>query len=218
MASQDQYTDAHVIEQVLKGETALYEILIRRYNPSLYKTGRSYNFNHVETQDLMQETFIDAFRNLATFENRSGFKTWLVRIMLNHCYHKKQKFSFKNEIVHEVNEYANPMFSNPSNDTGKVVQNRELSHIIEQALSSIPLDYRLVFSLREMNGLSTAEAAKVLEISEANVKVRLNRAKSLLRSAIEKKYSAEEIFEFNQVYCDAIVENVMRRIKEDLGG
>lgn len=72
----------------------------------------------------------------------------------------------------------------------------------------------MVFSMREMNGLNVAETANLLEISEANVKVRLHRAKSMLRSEIEKAYSAEEIFEFNLIYCDALTENVMRSINE----
>ena len=216
MTTTEQYTDEQIIEQILSGETALYEILIRRYNPYLYKTGRAYNYHHEETQDLMQETFIDAYRNLAGFERRSSFKTWIIRIMLNHCYHKKQKLSFQNEIVRDVNEYAKPMFTGFHNDTNRMVQNRELSRIIEQALTELPEDYRLVFSLREINGLNVAETAKLLEISEGNVKVRLNRARNLLRKEIEKTYSTEEIFEFNLVYCDAIVENVMHRIAKEI--
>ena len=54
---------------------------------------KSYNYNHEDTQDLMQETFIDAYKSLSRFENRSSFKTWIIKIMLNHCYRKKQKFS-----------------------------------------------------------------------------------------------------------------------------
>lgn len=215
MTGVEQYTDEQIIEAVLNGETGLYEILIRRYNPYLYKTGRAYNYQHTETQDLMQETFIDAYRNLAGFQFRSSFKTWIIRIMLNHCYRKKQKRSFQNEITRDVNEYAKPLFTGMSNDTNNIIQNRELSRIIEQAISAIPLDYRMVFSLREINGLNVAETAKLLEITEANVKVRLNRARTLLRKEIEKTYSTEEIFEFNLVYCDAIVENVMRQIAHE---
>ena len=73
------------------GETALYEIIIRRYNPYLYKTGRSYGYNHQDTEDLMQETFINAYTNLKKFENRSSFKTWVTRIMLNNCFQKKEE-------------------------------------------------------------------------------------------------------------------------------
>lgn len=214
MAGFEEYTDTQVIENILNGQTALFEILIRRNNPFLYKAGRSYNYNHEDTQDLMQETFIDAYKSLSRFENRSSFKTWIIKIMLNHCYRKKQKFSYKNEIAKDINENSKPMFSNSHNDSGKVVTNRELNYVIENALQQVPLDYRMVFSLREMSGLNIAETAETLNISEANVKVRLNRAKTMLRKEIEKSYSAEDIFDFNLVYCDAIVHRVMNKIKE----
>src|ERR1700733_14030648 len=100
----EQYSDIEVIHKILNGEPAMFEILIRRNNPFLYKVGRSYNYNHQDTQDLMQDTFIDAYINLSKFENRSSFKTWLIKIMLNNCFKKKQKFSFKNEIINDTND------------------------------------------------------------------------------------------------------------------
>ena len=212
MTSFTKYTDEKIIENILGGEIAQYEIFIRRNNPFLYKVGRSYNYSHEDTQDLMQESFIDAYKNLSKFENRSSFKSWIIKIMLNHCFRKKKKFSFKNEIVAEIMDSSEPMFKRSENDTYKVVANRELHCIIEKALGSVPFDYRMVFTLREMNGLSVSETAKALDISEANVKVRLIRAKTMLRKEIEKSYSAEEIFEFNLIYCDAIVDHVMQTI------
>ncbi len=207
------YSDMDIVQQVLDGELALFEILMRRYNAALYKTGRTYNYNHEDTQDLMQETWINAYKNLQTFENRSSFKTWLVKIMLHHCYHKNKKFSFKNEIPVDINEKSAPMYNNSEHtDTSKAVNNKELNHVIEIALQNIPFDYRMVFLSREMNGLSVNETAETLNISEANVKVRLNRAKAMLRKELEKSYTAEDIFEFNLKYCDAIVHRVMTEI------
>ncbi|MCO5236694.1 MAG: sigma-70 family RNA polymerase sigma factor [Chitinophagaceae bacterium] len=205
-------TETQIIDRILDGEKFLYELLVRRFNPCLYKIGRSYHYNHEDTQDLMQDTFIDAYKNLDKFERRSGFKTWIIRIMMNNCYHKKNKFGFKNEFSQDLRENSIPMFSNPDNDGNKIVHNRELTHIIEEALMKIPFDYRMVFSLREINGLSVNETSELLHITESNVKVRLNRAKALLRARIEKEYAATELFEFNLIYCDAIVENVMKKI------
>lgn len=208
-----QLTDTEAIQKILDGDIALFELLIRRYNPVLYKTGRSYGYNHDDVEDIMQECFISAYTHLPGFRGQASFQTWIIKIMLNHCYQKKQKFSFKNEITgHRMTDETHiPMFSN-STDTYKTIANRELSHIIERAVEEIPLDYRLVFSMREVNGLSVAETAEALGISESNVKVRLNRAKGMLRRQIEKMYSAEDIFEFNLVYCDAIVNRVMAKI------
>lgn len=207
-------SETQIVERILNGEKSLYELIVRRFNPYLYKVGRSYNYNHEDTQDLMQDTFVDAYKNLSQFEGRAGFKTWLIRIMLNNCYRKKEKFSYKNETAKQLQENSQPMFSNKNNDTHKIVQNRELGHIIEEALGKIPEEYRMVFSLREINGMNVAETAELLHISEANVKVRLNRCKALLRTEIEKSYAGEELFEFNAVYCNAVTARVMNIINE----
>ena len=104
--------------------------------------------------------------------------------------------------------------SNQSMDTYRSVLNNELSNVIVGALTSIPLEYRMVFSLRELNGMSTAETAETLDISETNVKVRLNRAKQMLREKVEKMYTPEDIFEFNLIYCNRIVNGVMKAISK----
>jgi len=207
-------SEEEIIQRILAGEKPLYELIVKRFNPTLYKIGRSYNFNHQDTQDLMQDSFIDAYKNLKQFEGRAHFKTWIIRIMLNNCYRKKEKLSFKNELTTDFNENAKPMFSNTQYNAVNNIQNRELGHIIENALATITEDYRIVFSLREINGLNVAETAELLGISEANVKVRLNRAKTILRNKIELAYSNVELYEFNLQYCDAIVINVMQKIND----
>jgi len=213
----EQFSDIEVIQKILAGEIQLFEILIRRNNPFLYKTGRSYGYGHHDVEDLMQETFINAYTSLSKFENRSSFKTWIIRIMLNNCFQKRQKFSFRNEVTNDyaINETSTPMYSNNQHtDLNKTIINRELSHVIENSLEKVPIDYRIVFSLREINGLNVSETAEILNITESNVKVRLNRAKSMLKKEIEKTYTAADIFEFNLIYCDAIVKRVMDSINQ----
>ncbi|MBV4360660.1 sigma-70 family RNA polymerase sigma factor [Pinibacter aurantiacus] len=211
----EQYSDLELIRLILSGDIALFELLIRRNNAILYKTGRSYDYGHEDTQDLMQETYIDAYRNLSKFEGRASFRTWITKIMLNKCFHHRHKLSFSNEVPSEISDKSIPMYSSNRNaDTVNAVVNRELGLIVETALKHLSLDYRMVFSLREVNGFSVEETAETLGISEANVKTRLNRAKGMLRKEIEKHYQPEEIFEFNAVYCDAMVERVMRELRE----
>ncbi|MEO5642463.1 MAG: sigma-70 family RNA polymerase sigma factor [Bacteroidia bacterium] len=209
-------SEGEIIDKIIKGDETLFELLIRRNNPFLYKTGRAYGYNHEDTEDLMQETFVNAYINLSRFEKRASFKTWIIKIMLNNCFQKRQKFSFKNEKAGSniINEKSTPMYSgNKQADTGKNVINNELYYVIENSLQKVPEDYRMVFSLREINGLNVAETAELLNITPSNVKVRLNRAKAMLRDEIQKIYSPGEIFEFNAVYCDAMVKRVMNEIK-----
>lgn len=211
----EKYSDLEIIQIINEGDVRLFEILIRRYDPFLYKIGRTYRYNHEDTEDLMQDAYINAYCNLKKFENRSSFKTWLTRIMLNVCYQKRHKLSFKNEITSDniQNEKSNILFHHSTNNE-KMAMNKELGHVLENAIHKIPEDYRVVFTLRELNGLSVAETSEAMGISESNVKVRLNRAKSMLQKEIKKMYSPQEIFEFNLIYCDVMVNRVMAKIYE----
>ena len=204
------FAETDLIKKIVQGETTLYEVIIRRYNPLLHKTGRAFGFNHADTQDLMQESFVNAYLNLPGFEHRSSFKTWILKIMIRNCSKKKSKLSFKNEPASLIYDNSTPMFSDHHyNDVNKEIVNRELCSLIEQAVGRLPSEYGIVFTLREVNGLSVAETADALGITESNVKVRLHRAKAMLRKELEKSYSPTDIFEFNLIYCDAMVNRVM---------
>ncbi|OQP43192.1 RNA polymerase subunit sigma-24 [Niastella yeongjuensis] len=212
--SVQQYSDAEVIRQVLTGNTALFEIIIRRYNPYLYKVGRSYGFNHQDTEDLMQETFINSYVNLKQFAERSSFKTWLITIMLHQCYRKTHKFNYSKEQTADLLPENSSFMFLPTNhsNTDDAVLNKEFNKVVEACLQQLPQEYRTTFALRELAGLSVAETAEAMNTTPANVKVRLNRAKAMLRKAIEKTYSTEDIYEFNLIYCDRIVDGVMKHI------
>src|SRR5437764_8691727 len=128
----DLLQEAEIIRRILLGETALFEVLIKRSNASLYKTGMAYGFNHHDVEDLMQESYISAYTNLSRFEQRASFKTWIIKIMLNHCYHKVKKHSFSREKPNDIaqHEHTTPMFaSNP--DTNKTIMNKELTKILQ---------------------------------------------------------------------------------------
>lgn len=210
MNAQSQYSDLELIQKVLNKETAFFELIIRRNNPFLYRIGKMYHFSHEDTQDLMQDSYIQAYTHLSQFENRSSLKTWLSKIMVNQCYKRTQKWSSKNMESLENNAQVYNRYDGA--ETSKKVMNAELNSVLEKALLHIPEDYRTVFTLREINGLNVFETAEILDISENNVKVRLNRAKNFLRTEIEKVYNREEVFEFNLIYCDAMVNRVMKEI------
>lgn len=206
--------DSEVIAEVMKGNANAYEIIVRRYNGYLYKIGRSYGYKHEDVQDLMQETYVNAFRNLSKFRQDASLLTWLSRIMLNNCYHKKERLSYQKEIATETVENKSlPMFNSQLPNANNTVMNDELRSILENAILHLPDTYRTVFTLRQLNGMSVRETAETMELSESNVKVRLNRAKGMLQQEIEKSYSSEEIFEFNLIYCDAMVERVMQAVR-----
>lgn len=208
-------TEQEIIEKIVAGDTALFEILMRRYNGPLYKLARCYGFNHQDAQDLMQEAYLAAYTNLGKFENRSSFKTWVSKILVNKCIYKLTYGPAKRELPEsdKISDTAEPMLvQTESNKTEKDVINREFSRILEHSLEEMPVIYRSVFILREIEGLSVAETADVLTITPVNVKVRLNRAKAILQKKMEKFYSAADIYEFNVQYCDELVKNVFAEI------
>ena len=212
--TQHTLNDLDIISLVLSGNIEGYEKIIRRYNGYLYKIGKSYGFGHDDVEDLMQETYINVFVNLKKFESRSSFKTWIVRIMLNNCYHKKVKLKHQEQSINDVMENNNFLsFSNGNEETRDVLQNTELKEVIEAAIHRIPENYRLVFTLRELNGMSVHETSEALNITEGNVKARLSRSKVMLQKEIKKTYSPEEIFEFNLIYCDGMVAKVMKAVR-----
>lgn len=208
-------SEEEIIQKILDGEMALFEILIRRYNSILYKIARSYDFNHEEAQDLLQETHISGYQNLKKFESRSSYKTWIAKIMVNKCLYKLSYGSSKYEISHQVSdENSQPMFSSKKQNTEHDVLNKELSHILEKSLEKIPVHYRTVFILREVEGLTVAETAEMLSLTPVNVKVRLNRAKNLLQKELERYYSKTQLYDFNLIYCDSVVKNVFDAISK----
>lgn len=211
-------SDGDVIHRVLEGETAFFEILIRRYNPVLYKIARSYGFNHTDAEDLMQDAHVAAFEQLAQFEHRATYKTWISKIMINKCLYKLRYGYFRYEVPdgERISEEAVPALTLQSGAaTESTVLNKELSRALEYSLQQIPLAYRCVFILREIEGFSVAETAGLLEISTVNVKVRLNRAKALLQKQLEQLYTSSELYEFNLVYCDGIVSRVFALIRKE---
>jgi RNA polymerase sigma-70 factor (ECF subfamily) len=207
------FSEKELIESIVGGNSGQFEVLIRRNNTMLYKIGRSYGFNHEDTQDLMQDTFLDAYTGLPKFQGRSAFRTWLVKIMLSNCYAKGRKADHKYEQAADINENSTPIYANTQTETNMIVMNRELATVIENALKKVPVEYRMVFSLREISGMNVSETAEALDISETNVRARLSRAKAMLRKEVEKSYSPEDIFEFNLVWCDRMVQRVMGEIK-----
>lgn len=207
-------TDAEIIKKVLDGEVALFEVLMRRHNSVLYKIPRGYGFNHQDAEDIVQETYVNAYTQLKNFEHRASFKTWVTKILINKCLYKLgSEYSKKEQPQSElINENAQPMHTSqlqqPDNDLIK----KELAKVLENSLQLIPVPYRAVFILRELEGFNVAETAELLSITPTNVKVRLNRAKVMLQKQLEQFYSSTDLYDFKDNYCTEIVKEVFNNI------
>jgi RNA polymerase sigma-70 factor (ECF subfamily) len=202
-------SDDEVIKRVLLGEKDLYAVIIRRHNQRLYRVGMAIVANDTEVEDAMQVTYINAWENLGKFKFLSSFSTWLTRIMVNECLRIKKRKHFL-EMKEETINGSQQNMKQP-NAVSKLV-NDELKKAMQQAIQDLPEKYRVVFILRELEDMSVAETKECLAISEVNVKVRLNRAKSMLRNSLSGIYKSADLFEFHLSRCDRMVDNVMRQI------
>ncbi|MGV3629761.1 MAG: RNA polymerase sigma factor [Bacteroidota bacterium] len=202
--------DEEIVDRVLQGETALYEILIRKFNLRLYRISMSIVKDDMEAEDVMQTAYTNAYLQLAGFQNKSGFGTWLTRIVINESLlHRKKQLKRKQLLVSQTENDRHSV-----NNPFKELMNQELKTVLESAVSNLPEKYRLVFVMREIEEMSTQETMDILDLSESNVKVRLNRAREMLRNDLSAYYKSEQVFEFNLVRCDRIVSFVMNKIAD----
>jgi RNA polymerase sigma-70 factor (ECF subfamily) len=208
-------SDEEVVERVLAGDTALYEVVMRRYNTRLYRVARSILKNDGEAEDVMQDAYVKAFQHLSQFARRARFSTWLTRIAVHEAIARVQKArrfeDWDNMNENQQNEIgATPLRSNPESETASV----EMSKILEQAIEKLPDGYRAVVMMRDVEDMTTAEAAECLSLSEENVKIRLHRAHGMLRKELyaNARISAADAFPFHAPRCDRVVANVFTRL------
>ncbi len=208
-------SDEEVVERVLAGETALYEVVMRRYNTRLYRVARAILKNDGEAEDVMQDAYVKAFQHLGQFAGRAKFSTWLTRIAVHEALarvHKARRCEDWDDMnENQQNEIgATSLKSNPESETASV----EMSKILEQAIEKLPEAYRAVVMMRDVEEMTTAETAECLSLTEENVKVRLHRAHGMLRKELyaNARISAADAFPFHAPRCDRVVANVFARL------
>jgi RNA polymerase sigma factor (sigma-70 family) len=209
----DRMSDNDIVLRVLSGEKDLYALLVSRYNQRLYRIAMSIIKDDAEAEDVMQVAYIHAYENLARFEFRSGFSTWLTRILINESLLrvKRRKQSWVLENDQGENEIYQRAATKVQNPLMKLL-NAELKEVLEEAIYQLPEKYRTVFIMREIEDMNVAETQACLDLSEANVKVRLNRAKAMLRNSLNAFYKNEEILHFHLSRCERVRTNVMSKI------
>jgi RNA polymerase sigma-70 factor (ECF subfamily) len=204
-------TDLQIISEILDGNKEKYALLMRKYNQRLYRISKGFLKEEAEIEDVMQETYIRAFQNLVKFENRSQFGTWITKILINECLQRIKKINKKMLFENsEENTVTMNITDNQNPETNTL--NKELKQVLERKIELLPEKYKIVFLMREVENMSIDETSEVLEITVANVKVRLNRAKEMLRRSLIEMYPVKETFEFNLIRCNRIAENVMTHI------
>ena len=208
-------TDEEVVARVLGGERALFEILMRRHNPRLFHTARAIVRDDAEAEDVMQDAYVRAFAALGQLQGRAKFSTWLTRIAVNEALARRRRAGRQTHLDTIMDDENEPsLVATHQDDPERANGNRELGAVLEAAIDSLPAGYRVAFVLREVDGLSTAEAAQCLEITEDALKVRLHRAHLALRVLVEAQLgeAVKQVYGFEATRCNRVVAAVLLRI------
>lgn len=206
-------TDQQIVEEILQGQKDAFEILIRRYNQRLYRIIRIYIRDEDEIEDLIQETYLSCYENLAGFNRRAAFSTWLTRIAINkallHLRERKKKLS----ILDSLKELFSDMEKNHNsvNPEEKMIS-QETKIQLEKLVDRLPDKYREVFMMSQIVQMKSVDIASCLDISEENVRVRLLRAKRILKDRLEPALAQNALFEFGNERCDLLTFQVMEMI------
>ena len=209
----DTISDHEIITRILHGEKNLYSLIVRRYNQRLYRVAMSIINDDAEVEDVMQVAYINAYENLGKFAFKASFSTWLTRILINESLlrlKKRGKSINMNDDTMDKEIYQQHKIE-VQTPVAKML-NSELKFALEEAIRQLPEKYRAVFIMREIEDMNVAETQACLDISEANVKVRLNRAKALLKDSLSQFYKKEDILHFHLSRCDRVIEGVMKGI------
>lgn len=209
-------SDEEIVSRVIAGEPLLFELLMRRHNQRVYRTVRAILGADEDAEDVMQQTYLNAYSHLASFAGNSRFSTWLTSIAVNEALGRRRKSGVAAlRIVKSMGE-DDPMLHIQSDapDPEQQVMTSELQQLLEQEITTLPEHYRIVLMLRQVEGLSTEETAQSLGVSSDVVKTRLRRARMMLREALLDRagLSFDRLFEFHAPRCDRVVGAVMQKI------
>jgi RNA polymerase sigma-70 factor (ECF subfamily) len=208
-------SDEQVVGRILSGQTALFEVLMRRHNERIYRAARAILRDESEAEDVMQQAYVNAYSHLRQFDGRSKFSTWLTRIVIHEALARIRRRGRYTNMNHDrpfTAQAAAPMTSTP--DPERQAFACELGVLIESAIDRLPDRAREVFVLRQVEGMSTEEVAATLDVSEAVIKTRLSRARVTVRRDLYRHAGIAEAnaFRFLRPRCDRVVAGVLARI------
>jgi RNA polymerase sigma-70 factor, ECF subfamily len=209
--------DSELLQSAREGNATAFDTLIRRHDRFLYRIARSVLLDDYEAEDVVQETFIKAFKGLENFRGEARLSTWLTRIALNEALARKRRRRNTVELEalqHRTNALEpSPMIA-PAQDPELSTAQQQIRKLLERAIDGLPDSLRTVFVMRDVEELSTAEAARLLGLGEPTVKTRLHRARRMLRELLGDQIAASlnDVFPFERQRCDLLVERVLNQV------
>ncbi|HUH41252.1 MAG TPA: RNA polymerase sigma factor [Castellaniella sp.] len=218
--------DLALFQRAADGDVPAFDQLMRRYNQRMYRTARSILRDEMDAEDAVQEAWWKAYQHLKDFRAQASPATWLTRIVINEALMRLRRNKSRDAViqlsdsdpqVHESMKTLEPLSTAlpATSQPDQLVWRAELRRLIEQQIDALPDSYRAVFMMRGVEGMSSAEVAQALEISEAAVRVRYMRARRLMQGGLQGTLDqhAHEAFSFAGARCDRIVAGVHARMR-----
>jgi RNA polymerase sigma-70 factor, ECF subfamily len=202
-------SDEEIVARVVAGERSLFEALMRRHNARVYRAARAITGDDHEAEDVMQDAYVRAYEHLGEFRGHARFSTWLLRIAVHEAL-ARVRLGRRFEPGHPEALSMHASTESPEQQASDI----EMRRVLGTAIDVLPAEFRVVFVLRIVEGMSGAETAECLGIPEETVKTRLFRARARLQHALIEEIDPklERTFAFHLLRCDRIVSSVMRRI------
>lgn len=210
--------DLDLVGRAAAGEAKAVREIIQSNNQRLYRLVRSVLRDEAEIEDVLQEAYLNAFRNLSGFHGEASLSTWLSRIALNAAFLRlrsknrlKRAEPVREELTAEIIPFPH---ASTHDDPERVMAQRQLLELVEEAADALPEDFRLVFVARVIEGLSVEETAELLAVPAATVKTRLHRARKLIRERMEASIGPilTDAFPFAGKRCARLTETVLARL------
>jgi RNA polymerase sigma-70 factor, ECF subfamily len=212
--------DAELVQLACQRDGAAFRAIMQRHNRRLYRLARSVTRNDTEAEDVVQEAYVRAFSNLATFRGESSLATWLSRIALNEALGRLRSRRPSADLTEiesrpptqsQIIPFPN---SSPQLDPERTMAQREIQLIVERAIDELPEAFRTVLVARVIEEMSIEETADLLGIRPETVKTRLHRARGLLKEALEKRVGSvlSDAFPFEGQRCERMTSAVLRRL------
>lgn len=194
MASE--YTDKKLLEQLREKNKAAQKQLVQKYYSNMYSIAYRYLNRKEDVEDILQESFINAIQKIDQFQERSSLKTWLITIVINNCLMNIRSSKKNPEISVEdlLPKFDRDGFREPEPnwstriDAEDIIRDSRKRKLVKEAIDKLPDNYRAILLLRDIEGYSVRETSELLDITEANVKSRLHRARAALKKLLEELY------------------------------
>jgi len=188
-----QQSDNALIEEFRAGSLEAFEELITRYETKSYSLAMRYMRNQEDAEEVLQDVFTTVYRKIDSFQGKSAFSSWLYRIVVNAAFMKLRKNKQRPTVAIEdlspgIRQQLTEHDPDMQRTADKIASNRELRDNLQKAINKLPYEYRAVFVLRDVDGLSNQEVGEILGLTLAAVKSRLHRSRLMLRKKLNLVY------------------------------